>query len=168
MQPVISRISGLFAAISCLALPLLAASPVIANETAQHNIKRHGISLFGDPALAKGFAHFPYVNPQAPKGGALTIASIGTFDSLNRFSIKGNPAEGLGLVHDALMMPSLDEPSAAYGLIAETVSHPADYSSVTFTLRKTARFSDNSPITANDVAFHSMRCASASVLSRLL
>jgi microcin C transport system substrate-binding protein len=153
MQPVISRISGLFAAIFCLALPLLAASPVIANETAQHNIKRHGISLFGDPALAKGFAHFPYVNPQAPKGGALTIASIGTFDSLNRFSIKGNPAEGLGLVHDALMTPSLDEPSAAYGLIAETVSHPADYSSVTFTLRKTARFSDNSPITANDVAF---------------
>ena len=113
----------------------------------------HGLSLFGVPALDKNFAHYPYVNPQAPKGGELRIAAIGSFDSLNNFTIKGSAAEGLGMIYDTLMDTSLDEPSTAYGLIAETVSHPTDYSSVTFILRKEARFHDGSPVRAEDVAF---------------
>ena len=115
--------------------------------------EKHGLSLFGQPALKAGFKHFPYVNPKAPKGGDLRIAAIGSFDNLNQFTIKGIAAEGLGLVHDTLMAPSLNEPSAAYGLIGKSVSHPADFSSVTFTLRPQARFNDGSPITAADIAF---------------
>ncbi len=114
---------------------------------------QHGLSLFGKPALAKGFAHLPYVNPNAPKGGELRIAAIGAFDNLNSFTIKGNSAAGLGLLHDTLMTNSLDEASAGYGLIAEAVAHAADFSSVRFKLRRAARFSDGSPITADDVAF---------------
>ena len=113
----------------------------------------HGLSLFGAPALGKNFAHYPYVNPQAPKGGELRVAAIGSFDNLNNFTIKGSAAEGLGMIYDTLMDASLDEPSTAYGLIAETVSHPADYASVTFVLRKQARFHDGSPVRAEDVAF---------------
>ena len=148
MQRVILRQYSLWVAVFSLTLGAIA--PALAEQTP---VERHGISLFGAPALPKGFAHFPYVNPQAPKGGTLNVAAIGTFDSVNRFSIKGNPAEGLPLVHDTLMAANLDEAGSGYGLIAQTLSHPADYSSVTFTLRKTARFSDNSPITANDVAY---------------
>ncbi len=113
----------------------------------------HGLSLFGTPALEKNFAHYPYVNPQAPKRGELRVAAIGSFDNLNNFTIKGNAASGLGLIYDTLMDTSLDEPSAAYGLVAETVSHPTDFSSVTFTLRKQAQFHDGSPVKAEDVAF---------------
>ena len=114
---------------------------------------QYGLSLFGRPALAKGFAHFPYVNPRAPRGGEVKIAAIGSFDNLNPFTIKGNAASGLGMMHDTLLTASLDEASAAYGLIAEAVSHPADYASVSFRLRKAAKFSDGTPITAADVAF---------------
>jgi microcin C transport system substrate-binding protein len=113
----------------------------------------HGLSLFGAPNLGKDFTHYPYVNPDAPKGGALRVAAIGSFDSLNNFTIKGSAASGLGMIYDTLMDTSLDEPSTAYGLIAETVSHPADYSSVTFVLRKQARFHDGTPVRAEDVAF---------------
>ena len=113
----------------------------------------HGLSLFGAPNLGKDFTHYPYVNPDAPKGGALRVAAIGSFDSLNNFTIKGSAASGLGMIYDTLMDTSLNEPSTAYGLIAETVSHPADYSSVTFVLRKQARFHDGTPVRAEDVAF---------------
>ena len=113
----------------------------------------HGLSLFGAPALDKNFTHYPYVNPKAPKGGELRVAAIGSFDNLNNFTIKGSAAAGLPMIYDTLMDTSLDEPSTAYGLIAETVSHPADYSSVTFVLRKEARFHDGSPVRAEDVAF---------------
>lgn len=132
----------------CLALALLATpSLALAQDW------RHGLSLFGAPELKKGFAHFPYVNPQAPKGGEVKIAAIGSFDNLNSFTIKGNAAEGLGLLHDTLLTGSMNEASASYGLIAEAVKHPKDFSSVSFKLRPQARFSDASPITTEDVAF---------------
>lgn len=114
---------------------------------------QYGLSLFGAPEMAAGFTHFPYVNKDAPKGGAVKIAAIGAFDNLNQFTIKGSAASGLGLIHDTLMTASMDEASAAYGLIAEAVAHPADYSSVSFKLRKAATFSDGSAITTEDVAF---------------
>ncbi|MBT7642880.1 MAG: ABC transporter substrate-binding protein [Rhodobiaceae bacterium] len=132
----------------CLALALLGA-PSLAHADEW----RHGLSLFGEPDLKKGFAHFPYVNPKAPKGGDVKIAAIGSFDNLNAYTIKGNPAEGLALMHDTLMTGSMNEASANYGLIAEAVKHPSDFSSVSFKLRRQARFSDGSPITAEDVAF---------------
>lgn len=115
------------------------------------DIERHGASLFGDLKYPETFKHFDYVNPDAPKGGELRSAALGTFDSLNSFIVKGEVGTGLSLIYDTLLEPSLDEPGAEYGLVAESLSYPADFSSVTFTLRKEARFQDGVPVTAADV-----------------
>ena len=136
-----------------LAFTLICPPAAQADSDAVSGSWQHGLSLFGAPDLSAGFTHFPYANPSAPKGGDVKIAAIGSFDNLNQFTIKGNAASGLGLIHDTLMTGSLNEASAAYGLIAEAVKHPADFSSVSFKLRKQARFSDGDPITAEDVAF---------------
>jgi peptide/nickel transport system substrate-binding protein len=110
--------------------------------------------MHGAPALPPGFAHFPYVNPNAPKGGQLRLGSLGSFDSLNPFIIKGVAPSGLReYVFESLMARSADEPFTLYGLIAETIEVPADRSSITFHLRPEARFSDGRPVTAADIAF---------------
>ncbi len=116
----------------------------------------HGIAMHGDLAYPADFAHFAYVNPDAPKGGVLRHAAIGTFDSFNPFIVKGNPAagfSGLGqsLIYDSLMVPSADEPFSQYGLLAETIETPADRSWVAFTLREGARWHDGRPVTVEDV-----------------
>lgn len=113
----------------------------------------HSISLYDNPKYPNNFKHFDYVNPDAPKGGEVRIAAIGTFDSLNPFILKGVPAEGMSLVFDTLMTSAADEPSTQYGLIAESVEMPKDRSWIVFNLRNNARFSDNSPITVDDVIF---------------
>ena len=114
----------------------------------------HGIAMHGSPALAAGFKHFPNVNPNSPRGGSLNLGVQGTFDSLNPYIIKGVPALGLrDYVYESLMARSPDEAFSLYGLIADWVDVPADRSSVTFHLRKAARFSDGQPITADDVVF---------------
>ncbi|MGB0921805.1 MAG: extracellular solute-binding protein [Alphaproteobacteria bacterium] len=115
--------------------------------------RNHGLSLFGDVALPADFAHQPGVNPDAPKGGQLRLAAIGSFDSLNPFILKGEPATGLGLTYDTLMADAANEPASEYGLIAEWVEVPEDFSFVTFRLREAARFHDGHPIRAEDVVF---------------
>ena len=114
---------------------------------------RHGSSLFGELKYGPDFSQFEYVNPDAPKGGSVRLASIGSFDSLNPFTFKGNAAGGVGLIYDSLMTSSMDEPSSEYGLIAESMSYPADFSSVTYRLRPEARWHDGTPITPEDVVF---------------
>ena len=97
-----------------------------------------------------------YVNPKAPKGGRLITIGTGaltTFDSFNMFIHKGDPAQGLGLLFDSLMASAADEPDSSYGLVAEGVAIPSDRSSATFRLRPQARFSDGTPVTAEDCAF---------------
>jgi microcin C transport system substrate-binding protein len=138
---------GLFAG-----LLLLASVPVSA-EVAATPLKRHAVSLLGDPKMPANFTHFEWVNPDAPKGGALRLSAVGNFDSLNPFTVKGQPAAGLGNVFDTLLFSSPDEPSTEYGLIAEWISYPDDYSSVTFGLRPEAKFHDGRPITPEDVIF---------------
>ena len=114
----------------------------------------HAIAMHGAPALPPGFSHFPYVNPEAPKGGQLRLGALGSFDSLNPFIIKGVAPNGLReYVFESLMARSADEPFTLYGLIAETIEVPADRSQITFHLRPEARFSDGRPITSADVAF---------------
>ncbi|MCE2510767.1 MAG: ABC transporter substrate-binding protein [Alphaproteobacteria bacterium] len=114
---------------------------------------RHGLSMFGDLKYGPDFGHFDYVNPNAPQGGEVKLAAIGSFDSLNPNVLKGIPAASLGLTTDTLLASSDDEAFAEYGLIAESVEIAPDRAAVTFTLRAIARWHDGSPITAEDVIF---------------
>ncbi len=114
---------------------------------------QHAIALHGLPAHAKDFRHFDWVNPDAPKGGRLRLASLGGFDSLNPFIIKGNPAEGLMRVFETLMQQAPDEPFSQYGLLAESIEISADHAQVTFRLRPNARWHDGQPVTADDVVW---------------
>ena len=133
-----------------------AAAPAEAATDAAEVIVSHGISAFGDLKYPKGFAHFDYVNPDAPQGGTMSFRGTGasqTFDSLNPFILKGEAAQGLGLLYDSLLAGSADEPDAAYGLVAESLEYPPDRSWVIFNMRPEATFSDGHPITAEDVVF---------------
>ena len=120
---------------------------------ANDSIGRHGISMFGALKYPLGFNHFEYVNPNAPKGGLVRMEARGTFDTLNSFTIKGSSAAGLGLIYDTLMESSRDEAFAEYGLLVESALVANDLSSVSFMLRKQARWHDGKPVTADDVAF---------------
>lgn len=131
----------------------LALSPAVAQEAANVPPRHHALSLVGEPKMPPGFKHFDWVNPDAPKGGHLRRWDMGSFDSLNAFSIKGEAAQDLGLIYDSLMNSSPDEPSTEYGLVAEWASYPDDYSSATFGLRADAKWHDGKPITADDIIF---------------
>ena len=136
-------------ALSALALTL--ASPAVAETTISH-----GFSAFGELKYPPGFAHFDYVNPDAPKGGEISFRGTGasrTFDSLNAFILPGEPAQGLTRLYDTLLARAYDEPDAAYGLLAERIEYPDDTAWAVFTLRAGARFHDGHPVTAEDVAF---------------
>ncbi len=113
----------------------------------------HGVAMHGAPKYGPDFTHFDYVNPDAPKGGAVRVSQTGTFDSLNPFILKGVSAGYLGLTFETLMAGSRDEAFSQYGLIASRVEFPADRSSVTFTLRDEARWHDGTPVTVEDVIF---------------
>jgi microcin C transport system substrate-binding protein len=116
----------------------------------------HGLSTFGDLKYPAGFKHFDYVNPDAPKGGRLAMigpAGRTTFDSFNAFILRGDAAQGLELLFDALMVRAADEPSGVYGLVASEAALAADKRSVTFKMRPEARFADGTPVTAADATF---------------
>lgn len=126
-------------------------APTTAANDFNPEIPRHGSSLFGDLKYGPEFKYFDYVNPDAPTGGLVRYGAFGSFDSLNGFIVKGQTAAGLGMIYDTLMVSSMDEPASEYGLIAESVRHPKDYSSVTYTLRPQARWHDGKKITPDDV-----------------
>src|SRR5262245_1811247 len=102
-----------------------------------------------------GFKHFDYVNPNAPKGGAVRLTGSGTYDNFNLVvaGVKGSIATGVPDIYDTLMTPSFDEVSAEYGLLAEGASYPEDFSSVTYRLRSFAKWHDGKPVTPEDVIF---------------
>ena len=105
-------------------------------------------------ASQRALPTFSYVNPDAPKGGRVTFAKQGSYDSLNPLIVKGEPAEGVrDYVYESLLARANDEPFTLYGLIAESVETPTDRSSVEFTLNPQAKFSDGIPITVDDVIF---------------
>jgi microcin C transport system substrate-binding protein len=125
---------------SCLALAALPVySPVAA---AQESEWRHGLSLMGSPKYPADFKHFDYVNPNAPKGGFVRFGQDGSFDSFNFVIPRGTAAAGITLIYDTLMTSALDEVATEYGLLADAVRYPADWSSVTYRLRKEARWHD--------------------------
>ncbi|HBX9981944.1 extracellular solute-binding protein [Klebsiella variicola] len=110
-------------------------------------------AIIGEPKYAASFSHFDYVNPEAPKGGTLTLAAIGTFDNFNRYALRGNPAVRTEALYDTLFTTSDDEPGSYYPLIAERARYAEDYSWMEIALNPHARFHDGTPITARDVAF---------------
>ena len=122
---------------------------------------RHGLSLFGDLGYQPGFAHFTYVNPNAPKGGRIVMQAPNwafnqnpqTFNTLNSFVTKGDAPPRIEMTFDALMVRALDEPDAMYGLVAEAVELSEDEREIRFFLRDNARFRDGSAVTAEDAAF---------------
>jgi microcin C transport system substrate-binding protein len=115
----------------------------------------HGYALWGQLKYAPGFAHFDYVNPQAPKGGELRLVSnlrVSTFDKYNPFTLRGNaPAYLSALMFDSLLTGALDETGSGYGLLAEDVAVAPDRLSATFRLRREARFHNGQPVLAADV-----------------
>ena len=143
-----------------IAIALLVAGNALP-ETADANqhqstITSHGISAFGELKYPANFPYFDYVDPAAPKGGTIsfrgTLASQ-TFDSLNPFILVGEPAQGIERIYDTLLVRAFDEADAVYGLLAEQIEYSDDRSSVVFTLREGAQFSDGVPVTAADVVF---------------
>lgn len=115
---------------------------------------RHALSLFGDVKYPAGFKHFDYVNPAAPKGGVVRQIAVGTFDNFNMVvaGVKGSLGAH-GEIFETLTTSSLDEVSTQYGLLAEAMSHPDDFSSVTYRLRAQAKWHDGRPVTPEDVIF---------------
>ncbi|SFB85541.1 microcin C transport system substrate-binding protein [Marinospirillum celere] len=111
------------------------------------------LALHGEPKYPADFEHLDYVNPNAPKGGRMRQATLGTFDSLNPFIIQGTPATGLGNLYDSLTYNTSDEPFTEYGLLAKCMRLDAEGKWIEFQLREEARFNDGQPVTAEDVAF---------------
>ena len=116
--------------------------------------QNHGLSMHGELKLPDNFEHYNYAAPNALKGGTLRQGQIGSFDSLNPFSIRGNAARNIReRVFESLLDRHYDEPFALYGLLAESLTTAPDRSSATFKLRREAKFADGKPLTAADVAF---------------
>jgi microcin C transport system substrate-binding protein len=131
------------------------AGPLAMAQAAETGRWRHAISLTGEPKYPATFVQPVYVNASAPKGGRIRLGTLGTFDNFNPFisGVKGNLAAYLLNIYEPLLWPTLDEPTTEYGLIAEAVAFPDDYSSASFRLRQQARWHDGKPITADDVIF---------------
>ena len=115
--------------------------------------KKWAIAEFGEPLYANGLDHFPYANPDAPKGGSIVLSAFGSFDTLNFYVQKGEWPGSIGIVYDDLMTGSADEIDGLYGLIAETVEYPEDRTWAVFNLREEAVYHDGSPIVAEDFVF---------------
>ena len=116
---------------------------------------RHALSTFGDVKYPAGFKHFDYVNPAAPKAGVARLFELGTFDNFNIViqGLKGSIAGGATLINQTLTTRSQDEPSTAYGLLAEAAAYPDDFSYVIYRLNAAARWHDGKPVTPADVIF---------------
>jgi microcin C transport system substrate-binding protein len=145
----------LTSALLALAARRLPLPPWTNPAQAQERVWRHGLSLFGDLKYPAGFKQFDYVRADAPKGGAARQVALGTFDNFNIVvaGVKGSLAIGIVFIYDTLLVSSLDEVSTEYGLLAEAVSYPDDFSSASYRLRAEAKFDDGMPVTAEDVIF---------------
>src|SRR5579864_1386950 len=111
---------------TALALAVILAASAPAASHAQETATTHGLSLYSDLKYGPDFAHFDYVNPDAPKGGTFREYTVGTsYDTFNPYALRGIPAIGSGLLFDSLTAQALDEPDSVYGLIAQSMELPA-------------------------------------------
>ncbi|MBY5944065.1 extracellular solute-binding protein [Photobacterium rosenbergii] len=139
----------MYKSVSSLLVAMVIAGSVSAGEV----IESRSLVGFGAAKYPADFTHFDYVNPDAPKGGQVTYAQVGTFDSFNRFASRGVSAAGSEAIYDTLFVSSEDEIDSYYPLIAEKVRYPEDFSWMEVDINPNARFHDGEPITAADVAF---------------
>ncbi|RTL77171.1 MAG: ABC transporter substrate-binding protein [Bradyrhizobiaceae bacterium] len=141
-------------ALRCLLLPLVALlGAALVGAWAQAE-PLPSIAMHGKPALPNDFKNFAYTNPNAPKGGRLTWGLLGTFDSLNPFIVRGITVQQIrGYVVESLMARNNDEPFSLYGLLADRIDTDDARSYVAFHINPAARFSDGTPVTAQDVLF---------------
>ena len=123
-------------------------------------IKSHGYSFYGDLTYPEDYEHFDYVNPDAPKGGSISISALGTFDSMNPYSRKGRAGALSTVMYESLLGEGTGNeaaPADVYGegycLLCESLEYPEDKSWVIFHMRKDAKFSTGDPVTAHDIAF---------------
>jgi microcin C transport system substrate-binding protein len=143
---------ALVGGLSLAAVLMLALAPALRAEEAVTT--SHAITTFGDaPKYPPDFKHLDYVNPEAPKGGEISEPAFGTFDSFNPYTQKGRAAALSNIAYEEMMVGTADEIGAMYCLICETIEYPADKAWVIFNMRPEARFSDGSPLTAEDVEF---------------
>lgn len=142
--------------------PALGLTPTISAITPAHaqdapgGLKwRHAISTFGDIKYPAGFKRYDYVNASAPKGGVVRLFEQGTFDNFNMViqGVKGSLASGVGQAIETLTTRSMDEPSTAYGLLADAAAYPDDFSYVIYRLNPAARWHDGKPVIPEDVIF---------------
>jgi peptide/nickel transport system substrate-binding protein/microcin C transport system substrate-binding protein len=137
------------------ALRFLLLSAVLISAPAAH--AAHAVAQFGTPKYPADFQHFAYVNPNAPKGGSLSMSLVSknsSFDKYNPYSLRGTPAPGLlELVFETLTINGLDEINTQYGLLADDIQVAADFRSVVFHINPRARFSNGEPVTASDVLY---------------
>ncbi len=139
--------------VSALAAAVVAFFTVDPAVAAEGPIDGWAIAEFGEPLYAEPIEHWPYANPDAPKGGEIVLGALGSFDSLNTVILLGTWPRTIGFTSDGLMEPSSDDLLSVYGGLAESVEVPADRSSITFNLRPEARFHDGHPVEAEDFAF---------------
>lgn len=138
--------------VGCRTRGVVVAMVSLALATAATAEPSHGIAMYGAPALPPDFVSLPHVNPDAPRGGQMSLGETGGFDSLNPFILQGRaPATLARLTVESLLGRNYDEPFTLYGLLAESVEVDSDRGWVEFTLRPGARFSDGSPVTVADV-----------------
>ncbi|MBX2869605.1 MAG: extracellular solute-binding protein [Acidiferrobacterales bacterium] len=152
-KPQLRYIDNLRRATEALALGVFTALLAPGSAIAEDLIKKTAIAEFGEPLYAEGIEHFPYANPDAPKGGKIVLSAFGSFDTLNFYVQKGEWPNSIGVVYDDLMTGSSDEIDGLYGLIAESVEYPEDKSYAIFNLREEAVYHDGKPILAADFVF---------------
>lgn len=129
------------------------AVPATAQDTEETTIKAWAVAEYGEPLYDEGMPHWPYADPDAPKGGTLVLAEYGGFDSLNTLILRGEWHASIGLTGDSLMTSSADEIGVRYGSLAESVEYPEDVSWAIFTIRPEARYHDGHPVTADDFLY---------------
>ena len=137
--------------LSALVLSVFTLVPTLGKS--QETVVSHGYNFFGELKYPSDFAHLDYVNPNAPKGGDISIWAPGTFDSMNPYSRKGRAGALSSAPFESLLTGTADEVGSQYGLLAQSIEYPSDQAWVIFHIRPEARFADGSALTAEDAKF---------------
>ena len=140
---------------------VLGAALLAGQARSEETITSHGYSFYGDLKYGPDYTHFDYVNPDAPKGGEISFAALGTFDSMNPYSRKGRAGRLSWMMYESLLgeMPTTGGAAAAdtygegYCLLCTHLEYPEDKSWVIFHMRTDAKFSTGDPVTAHDILF---------------